>query len=67
MQTPDDEYLEEPHVEEGKFPKETPNAVKLANMRIHKNLGDTSNNDFVALCELVERTRSRFERRMNSS
>ena len=39
---PDDEFPEEPHVEEVRVPKEIPNAVKLAIMRIHKNLGHTS-------------------------
>ena len=35
-------FLEEPHVEEVRVPKEIPNAVKLAIMRIHKNLGHLS-------------------------
>ena len=39
---PDDEFSEEPHVEEVRVPKEIPNAVKLAIMRIHKNLGHPS-------------------------
>ena len=36
---PDDEFHEEPHLEEAKVPGEIPNAVSLAIMRIHKNLG----------------------------
>ena len=39
---PDDEIPEEPHVEEAKAPEEKPNAVRLAIMRIHKNLGHPS-------------------------
>ena len=39
---PDDEFLEEPHVEEARVLKEIPNAVRLAIMRIHKNLGHPS-------------------------
>ena len=40
--TPDDEFLEEPHVEEAKVPEELPNAVRLAIMRITKMLGHPS-------------------------
>ena len=36
---PDDEFHEEPHLEEEKVPEEIPNGVRLAVMRIHKNLG----------------------------
>ena len=36
---PDDDFHDEPHVEEAKVPVEIPNAVRLAIMRIHKNLG----------------------------
>ena len=39
---PDDEFTAEPHVEEAKVPKELPNAVRLASMRIHKKLGHPS-------------------------
>ena len=39
---PHDEFHEEPHLEEAKVPAEMPNAVKLAVMRIHKNLGHPS-------------------------
>ena len=39
---PDDEFPEEPHVEEAKVPEEVPNAVRLAIIRIHKNLGHLS-------------------------
>ena len=35
---PDDEFHEEPHLEEAKVPEEIPNAVRLAVMRIHNNL-----------------------------
>ena len=35
---PDDEFHEEPHLEEAKVPEEIPNVVRLAIMRIHKNL-----------------------------
>ena len=38
----DDDFPEELHVEEVRFPEEIPNAVKLATMRIHKNLGHPS-------------------------
>ena len=34
---PDDEFPQEPHVKDVRVPKEIPNAVKLAIMRIHKN------------------------------
>ena len=37
-----DEFHEEPHLEEVKVPEEIPNAVRLAIMRIHKNLEHTS-------------------------
>ena len=37
--TPDDEFHEEPHLEEAKVPEEVPSSVRLAVMRIHKNLG----------------------------
>ena len=36
---PDDEFNEEPHLEEAKVLEEIPNAVRLAIMRIHENLG----------------------------
>ena len=36
---PDDEFHEEPKLEESKVPEEVPNAVRLAVTRIHKNLG----------------------------
>ena len=39
---PDDEFPEEPHVEEAKVPEEVQNAVRLAIIRIHKNLGHPS-------------------------
>ena len=39
---PDDEFPEERQVEEVRVPKEIPNAVSLAIMRIHKNLGHPS-------------------------
>ena len=39
---PDDEFHEEPHLEEAKDPEETPNGVRLAVMRSHKNLGHPS-------------------------
>ena len=39
---PDDEFPEEPHVEEARVPEEIPNAVMLAVMGIHKNLGHPS-------------------------
>ena len=39
---PDDEFHEEPQLEEAKVPGEIPNAVRLAIMRIHKNLGHPS-------------------------
>ena len=35
---PDDEFHEEPHLEEAKVPEEIPNAVRLAILRIHKKL-----------------------------
>ena len=35
---PDDEFHEEPHLEEAKVPEEILNAVRLAVMRIQKNL-----------------------------
>ena len=38
MAIPDDEFHEEPHLEEAKVPEEIPNAVRLAIMRVHKNL-----------------------------
>ena len=64
---PDDEFPEEPHVEEVRVPKEIPNAVKLGNHAYPTRTWDTpARNCFVALCELVERTRSQVERRMNS-
>ena len=34
---PDDEFHEEPHLEEANVPEEVPNAVRLAVMRIHKS------------------------------
>ena len=52
--TADDEFPEEPHVEEVRVPREIPQSCVFTRT-------------CVALCELVERTRSRFERRMNSS
>ena len=53
---PDDEFSEEPHFDEA-------NWQSCASTRTW----DTpARNSFVALCELVDRTRSRFERRMNS-
>ena len=39
---PDDEFREEPHVEEVRVPKEVPNAVKLAILRTRENLGHPS-------------------------
>ena len=42
MVIPDDEFHEEPHHEEAKVPEEIPKAVRLAIMRIHKNLGHPS-------------------------
>ena len=36
---PDDEFHEEPQLEESQVSEEVPNAVRLAVMRIHKNLG----------------------------
>ena len=39
---PDDEFHEEPHLEEAKVPEEIPNCVRLAVMRIHKILGRPS-------------------------
>ena len=39
---PDDEFPEVPHVEEARVSKEIPTAVRLAIMRIHKNLGHPS-------------------------
>ena len=39
---PDDEFHEEPQHEEAKVPEEIPNCVRLAVMRIHKNLGRPS-------------------------
>ena len=39
---PDDEFAEEPHVEEAEVPAEIPNAATFAIMRIHKNLGHPS-------------------------
>ena len=39
---PDDVLPKEPHVEEAKVPEEMPNAVRLAIMRVHKNLGHPS-------------------------
>ena len=36
---PDDEFFEESHVEEVRVPKGIHDAVKLAIMRIHRNLG----------------------------
>ena len=39
---PDDEFHEEPRLEEAKVPEEIPNAVRLAVMRMHKNLGHHS-------------------------
>ena len=60
---PDDEFLEEPHVEEVRLPTEITNAVQLAIMRIHKNLGPPSKELLCRALRLVERTRSRFERR----
>ena len=36
---PDDEFHEEPHLEEAKVPEEIPNAVRLAVMRVHKKSG----------------------------
>ena len=39
---PDDEFPEEPLVEEATIPEEVPTAVRLAVMRIHKNLGHSS-------------------------
>ena len=39
---PDDEFHEEPHLEEAQIPEEVPNAVRLAIMRVHKNLGHPS-------------------------
>ena len=35
----DDEFPQEPHVVEARVPVEIPSAVRLANVRIHKNLG----------------------------
>ena len=37
--TTDDEFHEEPHLEEAKVPEEMPNAVRLAVIRVYKNLG----------------------------
>ena len=48
MDIPDDEFPEEPHVEEARVPEEIPNAVMLAIMGIHKNLGHPARNCFVA-------------------
>ena len=39
---PDDEFPEEPHVEEAEVPAEIPDAATFAIMRIHKNLGHPS-------------------------
>ena len=39
---PDDEFPKEPLVEEATIPEEIPTAVRLAVMRIHKNLGHSS-------------------------
>ena len=39
---PDDEFHEEPHLEEAKVPEEIPNGVRLAVMRVHKNLAHPS-------------------------
>ena len=39
---PDDEFHEEPHLEEANVLEEMPNAVRLVVMRIHKNLGHHS-------------------------
>ena len=39
---PDDEFPEEPHVEEAKVPEEIPNAVRLGIMHIHENRGHSS-------------------------
>ena len=38
----DDEFHEEPHLEEAKVPEEIPDAVRLAVIRINKNLGHPS-------------------------
>ena len=40
--TPDEEFHEEPQLEEPKVSEEIPNAVRLATMRVHKNLGHPS-------------------------
>ena len=56
---PDDDFHEEPHLEEANVPEEIPNGVRLAVMRIHKNLGHPSK---VLLCRALRAT---FVRRVN--
>ena len=63
----DDELLQEPHVEEAKVPEEIPNAVRFESCVSTRIWVIPAKNCFVALCELVERTKSRSERRVNSS
>ena len=62
----DDEFHEEPQFEEQRVLEEVPNAVRLAVMRINKNLGQAKN-CCVMLCELVEPIGSRSGLRVNSN
>ena len=58
------------HTPDDEFPEEPPNRYPTGQLAIlvPTRIWDTpARNCFVALCELVERTRSRFERRTNSS
>ena len=52
--TPDEEFHEEPQLEEPKVSEEMPNAVRLATMRVHKNLGHPSK-EGIALSRFANR------------
>ena len=65
---PDDELREGTQLEEAQVPAEVPSAVRLATVRVHKNLGHPSKEIAgVALYELVEPIRLRSELRVKSS
>ena len=66
---PDDEFHEEPHLEEAKATEEVPNAVSLAIMHIHKNLGHPSKELLSRALRHVgaEQIELRSELRVNSS
>ena len=63
----DDEFHEEPQLEETKVSEEVHNAVRWAVMRVHNNLVHAARNCCVALHGLVEPIKLRSELRVNSS